>query len=157
MSELTKIKDFLQVSDRISTAGQPTQAEFSTIRDAGHRTVINLAVADSPGALANESEIVQDLGLDYIHIPVVWESPNIQDALRFFEVMNQRESETVFIHCAANKRVSAFLFLYRVLCLGEQQVNAQRSLLQVWTPNVIWQTFIDQMVSEFAPRSAPSI
>lgn len=157
MSELTQIKDFLQISDRISTAGQPTSAEFSTIRNTGHRTVINLALTDSPGALTNESQIVQDLGLDYVHIPVVWDSPQRQDALRFFEVMNQHEDETIFVHCAANKRVSAFLFLYRVLCLGEERTIAQRALLQVWTPNLIWQTFIDQMVREFSPRSAPRI
>ena len=157
MSELTQIKAFLQISDSISTAGQPIESEFYTIRDAGHQTVINLALANSPGAIATESQIVQALGLEYVHIPVAWESPNIQDALRFFEVMNQHEDGTVFIHCAANKRVSAFVFLYRVLCLGEERAIAQKALLRIWTPNPIWQTFINQMIAELAPRKAPSI
>ena len=157
MSKLTEIKAFLQISDNISTAGQPTRAEFSTIRESGHQTVINLARSDSPGALINEQEVVQALGLEYVHIPVEWDAPNMQDALRFFEVMNQHENHTVFIHCAANKRVSAFVFLYRVLCLGDEPMMAQPPLHQIWTPNPIWQAFMDQMMVQFRPRQAPSL
>lgn len=157
MSELTQIKDFLQISDRISTAGQPTSEEFLTIKDSGHDTVINLALADSPGAIADESRIVRDLGLQYVHIPVQWDAPNPKDALRFFEAMNQRADETIFIHCAANKRVSAFLFLYRVLCLGENQAIAQNTLHRIWEPDPTWQTFINTMLKSFHRRTAPSL
>lgn len=157
MSELTQIKDFLQISDSISTAGQPTSGEFSTIKDSGHQTVINLALTDSPGAIANESGIVQDLGLYYVHIPVRWDAPNAKDALRFFEAMNQHIDETIFIHCAANKRVSAFIFLYRVLCLGDEKAIAQQTLHQIWKPNPVWQTFINQMLKNFHRRTAPSL
>ena len=119
--------------------------------------VINLSKLNSPDALQNEQQVVQDLGLEYIHIPVEWDAPTIKDALRFFEVMNQHEDETIFIHCAANKRVSAFVFLYRVLCLGEEKSSAQNSLHQVWTPNPIWQAFINQMIVAFRPRKAPTL
>ena len=155
MSDLTQIKDFLQISDNISTAGQPTSTEFLTIKDSGHQTVINLALNDSPGAVNDESKIVKNLGLDYVHIPVKWDAPRPQDALRFFEVMNQHEDETIFIHCAANKRVSAFVFLYRVLCLGDDRAIALNTLHQIWEPNPVWQSFINGMLQEFYPRKAP--
>ncbi len=156
MSELTQIKDFLQISDSISTAGQPTTQEFLAIKDSGHQTVINLARLDSPGALTDESRIAKDLGLAYVHIPVQWDSPRPQDALRFFEAMNRHQDETVFIHCAANKRVSAFVFLYRVLCLGDDRALALAALHQIWEPNPVWQNFINAMLQQFYPRKAPS-
>lgn len=157
MTKLTQIKAFLQISDSISTAGQPKSSEFLAIRDSGHQMVINLAKTDSPGAIQDESKIVEDLGLTYVHIPVDWDAPTAKEALRFFEVMNQHEDETVFIHCAANKRVSAFLFLYRVLCLGEEAAIAQLTLHQIWIPNLVWQTFMNRMIAEFHPRTAPSL
>ena len=157
MSELTNIKAFLQISDSISTAGQPTASEFLAIKDSGHHTVINLSLADSPGAIADESGIVQNLGLHYVHIPVQWDAPNANDALRFFEAMNQHADEPIFIHCAANKRVSAFVFLYRVLCLGDDKVIAQTTLNQIWEPTPLWQTFINNMLQNFHRRTAPSL
>ena len=50
--DLSTIKDFLQLSDDLATAGQPTEAELAAIAARGFRVVINLALATSPGALS---------------------------------------------------------------------------------------------------------
>lgn len=157
MNNLTEIKAFLPISNYIGTAGQPTESQLLAILVSGYETVINLALPQSPGAIPNESQLIQDLGLQYIHIPVEWEAPTIQDALRFFEVMNQHLNEKIFIHCAANKRVSVFIFLYRTLCLGVDASIAQENLHQIWQPNSTWAAFIQKMTTEFQPRTAPSI
>ncbi|MCM1981772.1 protein tyrosine phosphatase family protein [Lyngbya confervoides] len=157
MSPLTDIYAFLQISDRISTAGQPQVDQFPVIQATGHTTLINLAHPDAPGAIAHEADLVAASGLQYIHIPVLWQGPKIQDALCFFEAMNHHQEETVFIHCIANKRVSAFIYLYRVLCLGTDAATARQTLEQIWRPNAIWQSYIDGMVQQFSPRTAPAL
>ena len=157
LPKLTQINAFLKISDQISTAGQPNEAEFLAIKISGHETVINLALEDSPRALSNESQILADLDLEYIHLPVQWEAPTPADALRFFEIMNQHQYQRIFVHCAANKRVSVFVYLYRVLCLGEDAAIAQDTMHQIWEPNPIWQNFIDRMLAQFYPRKAPSL
>lgn len=142
---VTDIYNFLALSDAIGTAGQPLAAQFSTIKNAGYQVVINLALATSPQALPHEKEIVESQGMEYIHIPVVWENPRVEDALHFFDAMKAHADKKIFVHCAANKRVSAFLYLYRTLHLGLAQEDATRDLHRLWVPNDQWNTFMSQV------------
>jgi protein tyrosine phosphatase (PTP) superfamily phosphohydrolase (DUF442 family) len=145
---VTDIYNFLALSNAIGTAGQPLEEQFSSIKNAGYQVVINLALATSPQALPHEKEIVESQGMEYIHIPVAWESPTVEDALHFFDVMKAHEDKKIFAHCAANKRVSAFLYLYRTLYLGITQEEATRDLHQLWVPNDGWNTFINQVMEQ---------
>lgn len=138
---MENIYNFVQVAE-IGTSGQPTQSQFSTLQDSGYQTIINLALKTSTNALENEKEIVEALGMNYIHIPVKWEHPKIEDLEDFFEAMSQ-EYKPIFVHCAANMRVSAFMYLYNRLQKQMSEEEAKAYLTQVWTPNKTWQDFID--------------
>lgn len=48
------------------------------------------------------------------------------------------------MHCIANKSVSPFLVLYRVLKLGHPVAEAALALRRVWVPDPVWQDFIDR-------------
>lgn len=144
-NNLENIYNFLKLSDSIATAGQPTPEQFTIIKLSNYQVVINLALLDSPNALANEESIVKSLGMEYIHIPVIWENPTLEDITRFFSVMKDFSNKRVFIHCAANKRVSAFIYLYII----HQKINkeqAQKDLNRIWIPNKKWQDFIQQVL-----------
>jgi protein tyrosine phosphatase (PTP) superfamily phosphohydrolase (DUF442 family) len=112
---LSEIYSFRAIGERLGTAGQPTESQFQAIRQAGFEAVINLALPTSDNALANEGSIVTALGMSYVHIPVDFKAPTSQDLQAFSRVMEAFEGRRVFVHCAANMRVSAFMFLYRVL------------------------------------------
>ena len=141
---LSPIADFVPVSETLATAGQPTTEQFALVRDAGFDTVINLATADSTGALPEEDIVVEELGMTYVSIPVRWLEPRRADLDRFFAEMDARkERERLFVHCAANKRVSAFLYLYSVLREDADEAAARAEMLNVWTPNERWQAFIE--------------
>lgn len=133
---------------RIGTAGQPTLDQFEAVRQAGYESVINLALPTSLGAIANEREIVEKAGLKYIHIPVVWEAPTADDLHKFFAAMDAHAEKRVFVHCAMNKRVSAFVYLYRVLKLKEPEELARKDLRQIWEPEPHWQRFIEQQLMQ---------
>jgi protein tyrosine phosphatase (PTP) superfamily phosphohydrolase (DUF442 family) len=139
------ICNFWKINDRIATAGQPTIEQYPTIGTAGYGVVINLALTDSPNALPNEAAIASNLGLEYIHIPVVWDAPKLTDFQEFVAVMRARRDRRIFIHCAANKRVSAFVYLYRQFDDGIDAATARQDLSQIWTPNEVWQNFIDSI------------
>lgn len=145
---LTDIYNYLQLSEQVATAGQPTAEQFVAIRDAGFKLVINLALPTSTNALANEAQIVEKLGMTYIHIPVDWENPQIQAAEQFFNVMQAHADQPVFVHCAANMRVSVFMYLYRTLYQGIDKNLAQQDLHQIWTPNETWQNLITTMTQQ---------
>ncbi len=141
----------LGVGGRIGTAGQPAEYQFETVRQAGYETVINLALPTSLGALPNEAEIVGKLGLGYLHIPVVWEAPTTDDLNKFFDAMDAHAEKRVFVHCAMNKRVSAFMYLYRVLKLKEPIDVARKDLQKIWEPEPHWHRFIEQHLPPAAP------
>lgn len=142
-NNIEDISNFLQLSDRIATAGQPTIEQYPAIAAARYQVVINLALIDSPSALVDECAIAHNLGLEYIQIPVIWTEPALTDFQAFMNIMTKYSAQKIFVHCAANKRVSAFLYLYRQLVEGVDQATAHKDLTKIWIPNQIWQDFID--------------
>jgi protein tyrosine phosphatase (PTP) superfamily phosphohydrolase (DUF442 family) len=147
---LQEIRSFIQISDRIATAGQPTAEQFADIKAAGYEVVVNLAMPNSTNAIANEQELVEAQGLKYVPIPVVWEEPTLHDLDRFFNTLNENTERPIFVHCALNMRVSAFMYLYR---RTQQQVSdevAIASMNQIWEPNETWKTFIDQALEHYS-------
>jgi protein tyrosine phosphatase (PTP) superfamily phosphohydrolase (DUF442 family) len=146
-SPLANIYNILTIDEQLGTSGQPTSAQLAAIKEAGYEVVINLATGATPRDLPNEAEVVATQGMEYIHIPVIWEQPTAADFARFCEAMEATQGKKRFVHCIANMRVSAFLFLYRVLRQGMPQAEAQAAMNQIWRPNIIWQQFIDDMLA----------
>ena len=110
-----EIYNYVKISDTIATAGQPTASQLAAIQAAGFQVVINLAPPTAPNALADEPDIVKHLGMEYQSIPVLWDAPKLADVARFFAAMQANHGRQVFVHCAANMRVSAFMYLYETL------------------------------------------
>jgi uncharacterized protein (TIGR01244 family) len=150
---IEEIYNYLKLSDSVATAGQPTEAQFSVIKESGYQVVVNLALPDSPNALSYEQAIVESQGMQYIHIPVVWENPTLEDIARFFSVMEAKADKPVFVHCIANMRVSAFMYLYRLIHERMSDEQAKKELHQIWTPNDTWQEFIKQVIEHYQQLS----
>jgi protein tyrosine phosphatase (PTP) superfamily phosphohydrolase (DUF442 family) len=139
---LSDIYNFRSLGPKLATAGQPTEEQFRQVREAGFEAVINLALPTSDNALPNEGSFVTGLGMSYVHIPVNFQSPTSQDFRAFCRVMDAFDDCRVFVHCAANKRVSAFIFLYRVLFKNVPASEAERDLDAIWQPDEVWAQFI---------------
>ena len=146
LDSLNDIFNFIQLDDRVATSGQPTEAQFSLVRKAGYTTVINLAPESHENALGNEDEILERMGMRYIHLPVVFTNPTREDFDRFVDVLESCDDDRIWVHCAANMRVSAFFFKYRTERLGWSSDEAETDLHRIWEPGKVmgvWQTFID--------------
>ena len=142
---ISGIRDYIQLTEHVATAGQPTAEELVGVAEAGYEVVINLDTGDFSYAEDGEPGVVRLLGMEYVHIPVVWEKPTRADLELFCEAMEARRDKKVFVHCAANRRVSVFMALYRILHLGwEVQEAHQRTFLD--TMPVYWRTFFDEML-----------
>jgi len=140
---LSGIYNYRAVDEAIGTSGQPTVAQLAGIAQAGYRTVINLALHDDPRySLPDEAGTVRSLGMDYVHIPVQFATPTEADLKAFFAAMDAHGGEKVWVHCAANMRVSAFLGLYRVLRQGWPRDKAFELMRGLWEPNEVWSAFI---------------
>lgn len=96
--QLSEIFNFQATTDTYSTAGQPTSEQFIAVKDAGYEVVINLALGNTPRDLPNESQLLADNGMDYVHIPVIFEQPTDDDLNQFFKAMDNNQDKKCFIH-----------------------------------------------------------
>lgn len=139
----TDVYNYRQASAELATSGQPRERQLADIAAAGFEVVINLALHDDPRySLPDEAGTVRELGLDYIHIPVAFDSPAESDLASFFAAMDRNRGRKIWIHCAANMRVTAFLGLYRVLREGWEPDRAFELMHSVWQPDDTWSAFI---------------
>jgi protein tyrosine phosphatase (PTP) superfamily phosphohydrolase (DUF442 family) len=149
MSELHTIRAYLRLDDRLATSGMPEPEHFAAMRAAGFVAVINLALPTSDNAMPNEGELVSAQGMAYVHLPVPFDAPQSGDFERFSRMMEVFEGRRVFVHCAANMRVSAFVFLHRLRRGNVSRPEAERDLKQIWEPNGVWREFINQRLAEW--------
>jgi len=141
-NSLEGIFNYLPVTDSIVTGGQPTEAQFEFVRDAGYRHVINLAPHQAENALPDERATLHALGIEYVHIPVDFQRPTEADFEHFCMAMSEIAPAPVLVHCAANMRVSAFMYRYRRDVLQEDPEALKRDLHQIWEPFGVWKDFV---------------
>ncbi len=154
-AELAGARAYLRISERVGTAGQITYDEIEAVKKAGFDIVINLAPADEERNQL-EGYLVTEQGMAYIQIPVSWEEPSQRDLQLFFDVMKANKDRNVFVHCFANMRVSAFVYLYRTLLLGEAENVARADLAKIWDPATQpqWVAFIEEARKAAGSRSS---
>ena len=138
----------IDYSPSLTTAGQPTETEIPLIASAGFDRVIFLAFTNHPKAVAHEDDIVRDQGLQFIHIPVEWESPRLADFAAFAAVMQTFGSGRTLVHCEVNFRASVFGFLYQVIYEGADVDEAMSLMQSIWVPNDTWEAFIVRVMSD---------
>lgn len=130
---LSSVRNFQEISERLSSAGQIGYDQIPLLREEGYQVVVNLAVADS-ARNGEEGFLVAQSGLTYVHIPVDWEAPRLDDVEMFFDVMQANRDRKVFVHCFANMRASAFVYLYRTLVEDVPEAEARATMVEVWDP-----------------------
>ncbi len=116
------------LSPTLITSGQPKADDFAALKAAGVTTIINLR-PESEHADFNEAQLVQQLGLRYIHIPVAGAGDiSAENAARLDAELKKLSGKTL-VHCASSNRVGA-LFALAAAARGdtpEQAISAGRS------------------------------
>jgi protein tyrosine phosphatase (PTP) superfamily phosphohydrolase (DUF442 family) len=143
------ILNYLRIDAALATSGQPSVDELGAVASDGTEVVINLALHDDPRySLPDEAGTVSALGMTYVHIPVKFDAPAESDLFAFFDAMERHRGRKLYVHCAANKRVSAFLGLYRVIREGWDADRAFAPMHEIWEPNAAWAPFIEAMLDK---------
>jgi protein tyrosine phosphatase (PTP) superfamily phosphohydrolase (DUF442 family) len=140
------IYNFLALSDTLFTGGMPKADQLTDAAQRDVQIVINLAPHTVPDALPDEEQLVNSLGMQYIHIPVVWTTPTKDGLDRFIAVMDENKDKKILVHCQANFRATAFVALYRILRQGWDQQDAIEDMHKIWDAEdyPIWKMFIEE-------------
>jgi protein tyrosine phosphatase (PTP) superfamily phosphohydrolase (DUF442 family) len=112
--EPPSIRNFLQVNREFCTGGQPRPEHFEKLKANGVKAVLNLR---TPGEHRAEEEKaqVEQLGLKYFNIPVVYTAPTDAQVDEFLKITDDPANRPMFIHCTAAIRVGGFWLIRRVM------------------------------------------
>ena len=142
--EIKRIYNYRKVPNLFETSGQPSKQQLKLLAKKGYEVVINLAPSSIiEGSVINEAEILEKEEVEYIHIPVDFFKPTEIDFKKFVSNLEKNKNKKIWVHCAANIRVSAFVYKYRrdVLKLPHDEIIGDMESL--WTPNKTWNSFLD--------------
>lgn len=154
-TQLSQIKNFQFIHERLFSSGQPTAEELKQIKEYGIGTVINLAESDAEHALPHEDKICLDVGLNYIQLPISWETPSSDQCLLLLDLVNHLlESQMVWVHCSNNNHVSSLMYLYRQYFMDVDIATAQDFLNDIWKPNETWTGLIHAVSLQLQGRKA---
>ena len=143
--DLTKIYNYHNVPGLFETSGQPGKQQLRLLARTGYELVINLAPNSLlEGAVIDEAEILNAEEVEYIHIPVDFNNPSSKDFEKFVSNIERHQGKKIWVHCAANMRVSAFVYKYRrdVLKLPHNEIVGD--MKAIWTPNKTWRVFLEE-------------
>ena len=139
------IRNFVEVDDRLATAGQPTELQLRSLKEHGFEVVVNLGLLDPRYCLPDEAGTAASSGLIYHHIPIDFRNPTDDDFERFVQVMRAVRDKKTLVHCAMNYRVSCFVALFGERELGWSRERADVHVKKLWQPDEVWSAFLQRM------------
>lgn len=78
--------------------GQPQSDGFIQLKGKGIKTIVNLR--EEPAAVATERAIVQELGMEFVSIPLrPFDIPEDRKIDHFLDLMKDAKQHSVFVHC----------------------------------------------------------
>lgn len=152
MKDLPNILNWRRINARITTSGQPSEAQLEEIRNLGVSHIINLGPHHNKGALQDERGMVACLGMTYIYIPVEFDAPTDQNFEDFRAAIEGLPKEIVHVHCIYNARVSAFFYRYAKCGFTMPEHAAFENMDGIWRPGDDWAAFIDEPSARGMPN-----
>lgn len=133
MTDPEDIPCWQRLTPQITTSGKLAADDIDRLAAIGVRQVINLALAESPGALAGEAELLAAQGIGYSHIPVPFDAPAESHFAEFCAALAAAE-QPLHVHCIMNWRVSAMFYRWHRELVGMDEASARALMVQQWEP-----------------------
>lgn len=113
--EMPGIRNFSRVDATIGCGGATAPEAMPALKQAGFVSVINLRLADEPGAdIAVSREAAARAGIKYFHIPLTSSKPEPAQIEKVLQTVSDKTNQPVFIHCGSANRVGAVWLIKRV-------------------------------------------
>lgn len=126
------VPNYQVVKPGLATAGQPTPEALRQLKQQGFKTVVNLRAETEPG-VKEEEQIVRELGLAYVSVPVTPASFSQSQVDAVARVLDDEKTGPVLLHCGSANRVGAVwavLQAQRGKSYEEAEAEARRIGLQ---------------------------
>jgi protein tyrosine/serine phosphatase len=151
----TPIERFHRVDARLYRGAQPEANGFRYLQSIGVRTIVNLREEDDAVRL-QEQQLVESLGMRYIHLPVkdgsfFTRSRRIpEETVRaFLRLFDASDGGPVFVHCRRGAdRTGAIVGFYRIAKHGWDAARAYEEAREIGMRS--WYKGLRRQLLEFA-------
>jgi protein tyrosine phosphatase (PTP) superfamily phosphohydrolase (DUF442 family) len=127
---LSGVANACQLLPHMITGGQPNAQQLRALKEAGGGIVLDIRdpMESRP---VDEPALVQQLGMEYVNIPV--RAGSLDDATldRILAVLRGAGDRTVFFHCGSGNRVGGALIPYFMLDQGMTEEDAVDQAMRV--------------------------
>jgi tyrosine-protein phosphatase SIW14 len=108
------VPNFHQVNESLFRGGQPSEEGLRSLAKLGVKTIVDLRMSRRISDW--EGKAVAALGMRYVHVPLYGkETPNHNDIVKLFSVLNDPAQWPVFVHCREGKdRTGMIVGCYRI-------------------------------------------
>jgi uncharacterized protein (TIGR01244 family) len=114
--EVAGIRNYSRVDATVGCGGAVDPAAMATLKSEGFVSVINLRLANEPGADVDAGRAAaQSAGLKYIHLPFNAAMPDTKVVDSFLAAVSDKSNQPVFIHCGSANRVGGMWMIKRAL------------------------------------------
>ena len=127
---LSGVANACQLFPSVITGGQPNAQQLRALKEAGGSIVLDVRdpMESRP---VDEQALVQQLGMEYVNIPV--KAGSLDDATldRILSVLRGAGDRTIFFHCGSGNRVGGALIPYFMLDQGMEEEDAVEQAMRV--------------------------
>jgi protein tyrosine phosphatase (PTP) superfamily phosphohydrolase (DUF442 family) len=127
---ISGVANACQILPHVITGGQPNAAQLRALKDAGGAIVLDIRDPMEPRPV-DERGLVQELGMEYVNVPV--RAGSLDDATleRILSVLRNAGDRTVFFHCGSGNRVGGALVPYFILDQNMEEQDAIDQAMRV--------------------------
>lgn len=119
--------DRIKFNHAITVGGQPSREDLHQLADEGFKAIVNLRPKGEDEQQLDpdvEADLVRDLGLRYLNLPVTMDSIS-EDKVDTFRRHLSELPEPIYVHCSAGKRAGAFVMMHMA---AEQNMSGEEAL-----------------------------
>ena len=117
--DLRGLANLYKVSDDLYRGAQPTAEGMKELKKLGIKTVVNLRY------LHSDRNEMKDVNLAYEHIRMTTLDPDMDDIIRFLNIVTDSNSTPIFVHCKYGAdRTGTVCAIYRVIIQGWSREEA---------------------------------
>jgi len=147
-STVPGITNFAQVETTVACAGAVTPASVAGIKNMGFASIINLRLANEPGAeIDAEAAAAKAAGIKFVHLPFNGSTPDPAVADQFLKIITEPGTQPAFIHCGSGNRAAAMWLIKRVLVDKWDNDRAVEEATQLGLTNPALKTFALDYIS----------
>jgi len=148
--KLEGVPNLHKVSDKLYRSAQPTAEGIANLKKMGIVTIINLRTFHS------DRDEIGSTDIKYEHIYMQAWYPEEEDAIKFLEIVNDKNSGPVLVHCQHGAdRTGTMCAIYRIKVQGWTKEEALREMQEggfgfhgIWKNLPRWITKLELNITE---------